>query len=80
MPTKNKFQVLSILQYAPDGKEETEAPNNVEEDTNCGEWVKEETVLDSGSVECVRSRKRVPHLKVEELPKSRRGETLTCAG
>ena len=37
-------------------------------------------MVDSGAVECVTSRKRVPHLKVEETPESRRGETLTCAG
>ena len=37
-------------------------------------------MVDSGAVECVTSRKRVPHLSVEETPESRRGETLTCAG
>ena len=43
-------------------------------------WSRAEAVLDSGAVECVTSRKRMPHLRVEETPESRRGETWTCAG
>ena len=45
-----------------------------------GKWIREEAVVDSGAVECVTSKKRIPHLRVEEAPESRRGETWTCAG
>ena len=41
---------------------------------------REEAVVDSGAVECVTSRKRVPLSKVDETPESTRGETWTCAG
>ena len=43
-------------------------------------WAREEAVVDSGAVECVASRRRVPRLQVEETPESRRGETWACAG
>ena len=36
-------------------------------------------MVDSGAVECVASRIRVPHLRVEETPQSMRGEIWTCA-
>ena len=39
---------------------------------------REEAVVDSGAVECMTSKKRMPHLR-EETPESR-GETWTCAG
>ena len=78
--TKNKFQVLSVLGHAPDDTDETEAPIYVVDDTNTGTWTKEEAVVDKGAVECVTSGKRVPHLKVEETPESRRGETWACVG
>ena len=42
-------------------------------DNENGRGIKEEAVVDSGAVECVTSRMRVPHLKVEETPESRRG-------
>ena len=42
--------------------------------------MKEEAVVDSGAVECVASRIRVPHLRVEETLQSIRGEIWTCAG
>ena len=49
------------------------------DDTDRGKWIKEEAVVDSGTVECVTSRERVPHLKVEDTPESRRVETWTFA-
>ena len=39
--------------------------------TDDGKWVREEAVVDSGAVECVTSKKRMPRLKVEEAPESR---------
>ena len=57
-----------------------EAPIYVFDDTENGRWIKEVAVVDSGAVECVTSKKRVPHLKVGETPESKRGETWTCAG
>ena len=45
-----------------------------------GKWIREEAVVDSGAVECVASKKRMPHLRVEETPESRRAETWTCGG
>ena len=44
------------------------------------EWVIEEAVIDSGVVACVASKKRMPHLRIEETPESRPGETWKCAG
>ena len=46
----------------------------VSDDSENDRLIKEEVVADSGAVECVTSRKRVSQLKVEETPKSRRGE------
>ena len=38
-------------------------------------------LVDSGAVECVASRERVPRLRVEETLQSMRGEEIwTCAG
>ena len=45
-----------------------------------GKWIREEAVVDSGAVECVASKKRMPHLRLEETPESRRAETWTCGG
>ena len=42
--------------------------------------VRGDAVDDSVAVECVTCRKRMPHLRVEETPESRRGETWTGAG
>ena len=43
-------------------------------------WHKEEAVVDSGAIDCVTSRRRFPHLKVQATPESERGESWTCAG
>ena len=80
VPTKRKFQVLSTLGCAPHDTAETEAPTHVVDDTNRGNWIKEEAVVGRGAADCVTSRKRVPHLKVEETPESWRGATWTCGG
>ena len=77
---RNKFQMLGILESERSDDDEMEAPIYVFDDDENGRWIKEEAVVDSGAVECVTSRNRVPHLKVEETPGSRRGETWTCAG
>ena len=45
-----------------------------------GKWIREKAVVDSSAVECVTSKKRMPHLRVEDTPESRRRETRTCAG
>ena len=50
------------------------------DDTNRGNWIKEEAVVGSGAIECVTSRRRVPHLKVEETPELWCGATWTCGG
>ena len=42
--------------------------------------LKKEAVVDNGAVECVASRIRVPHLRVQDTPQSMRGEIRTCAG
>ena len=80
IPLRNKFQMLGILESERSDDDEMEAPIYVFDDNENGRWIKEEAVVDSGAVECVTSRNRVPHLKVEETPESRRGETWTCAG
>ena len=72
---RNKFQMLGILESERSDDDEMEAPIYVFDDNENGRWIKEEAVVDSGAVECVTSRNRVPHLKVEETPESRRGET-----
>ena len=43
-------------------------------------WQREEAIVDSGAFDCVTSRKRFPHLKVQATPESERGENWTCAG
>ena len=77
---RNKFQMLGILESERSDDDEMEAPIYVFDDKENGRWIKEEAVVDSGAVECVTNRNRVPHLKVEETPGRRRGETWTCAG
>ena len=79
IPLCNKFQMLGKLESDRSDDDDMEAPRYVFDDNENGRWIKEEAVVDS-AVECVTSRKRVPHLKVEETPESRRGETWTCAG
>ena len=68
-------------------EEESTHTTNIKHSASClfdksdtGKWVSEEAVVESGSVECVTSKNRMPHLRVEETPESRRGETCTCAG
>ena len=68
-------------------EEESTHTTNIKHSASCvldksdtGKWVSEEAVVDSGSVECVTSKNRMPHLRVEETPESRRGETWSCAG
>ena len=56
-----------------------EAPIFVSEDNENGRRINDE-VVDIGAAECVMSRMRVSHVNVGEIPKSRRGETWTCAG
>ena len=43
----NLFQVLSMLEYAPHDIDVTEAPIYVVDDTNRGNWIKAEAVVDS---------------------------------
>ena len=43
-------------------------------------WVKEEAAVDSGAVDCVASKKRFSHLKIQPTPESERGDCWTCAG
>ena len=57
-----------------------QAPITVVDDAHCGKWIKEGTVVDSGAVERVTSRKLFPRLNVEETRETRRGKTWTCAG
>ena len=66
IPLRNKFQMLGILESERSDDDEMEAPIYVFDDNENGRWIKEEAVVDSGAVECVTSRNRVPHLKVEE--------------
>ena len=68
------------LEFDRSDDDDVEAPKKVFDDNENGRWIKEEAVVDSGAVECVARRMRVPHLKVEETPQSRRGETWMCAG
>ena len=42
--------------------------------------VREEAAVDSGAFECVTSKKRLPDVRVEDTPESRRGDTWACAG
>ena len=75
--TKHKFEATSISEYAHDDSDQAEAPICDLHDTDRRKWIREEAVVDSGTVECVTSRERVAHLMVEETPESRRGETWT---
>ena len=68
IPLRNKFQMLGFLESERSDDDDMEAPKNVFDDNENGRWIKEEAVVDSGAVECFTSRKRVPHLKVEETP------------
>ena len=78
--TKHMLEATSVLEYAHDESDPTEASICFLDDTDRGKWLKEEAVVDSGTVECVTSRERVHPLKVEETAESRRGTTLTFAG
>ena len=77
--THNRYQALSILENI---REEDEAGNHIYlfNKSDNGKWVRDEVVVDSGAVECVTSKKRMPHMRVEKTPEPRRGETWTCAG
>ena len=77
--TYNRYQQLSMLETIRED-DEAEEPIFVIDKSNNGKWIREEAVVDSGSVECVTSKKRMLHLRVEGTPESRRGETWTCAG
>ena len=75
----SREQALSILESTRE-EDEAEEPTHVFDQSDNGKWLREEAVVDSGAVECVTSKKRMPHLRAEETPESRRGETCTCAG
>ena len=77
--TRTRYQALSILETISE-EDEAEEPMYVFDKSDNGKWIREETVVDRGAVECVTSRKRMPHVRLEETPESRRGETWTCAG
>ena len=77
--THNRYQALSIPETIRE-EDEAEEPIYVFDKSDNGTWIKEEVVVDSGAVECATSKKRMLHLRVEETPESRRGETWTCAG
>ena len=77
--THNRYQALSILETIRE-EDEAEEPIYVFDKSDNGKWITEEAVVDSGAVECVVSKKRMPHLRVEETPESRRRKTRTCAG
>ena len=78
--THNKrYQALSILETIRE-EDEAEEPTYVFDKSDNGKWIREEAVVDSCAVECVTSKKRMPHVRVQETPESRRGETWTCAG
>ena len=70
------LKVLSILEYAPDG---------LKRQRHRSTWLMAPTATNGpkkrrGAVQCVTSRKHVPHLKVEETPESRRGENVDIRG
>ena len=77
--TYNRYQQLSMLETIRED-DEAEEPKNVIDKSDSSKWIREEAVVDSGSVECVTSKKRMLYLRVEGTPESRRGETWTCAG
>ena len=79
-PQKTRFKRQVFWSNAHEGNDPTEGPTCVHNDTDRGNWIKQEAAGDSGTVECVTGRERVPHLKVEETQESSRGETWTCAG
>ena len=56
-------------------EDEAEEPTYVLDKSDSCKWIKEEAVVDSGAVECVTSKKTMPHERLEETPESRRGET-----
>ena len=68
IPLRHNFQMLGFLESDRSDDDEIKAPIYVFDDNENGTWIKEEAVVDSGAVECVTSRKRVPHLKVEITP------------
>ena len=78
--THNMYQALSSLETGREENDEIETPSYVVHKSDTGKWAKEEAVVDSGVVECLTSRKRMPQLRVEERSEYRRGESCTCAG
>ena len=78
--TEHTFEATSVLEYVHDESDQTEAPICVLDDTHRCKWIKEDAMVDSGAVECITSRERVPPLKVEDTPESRRRETWSFAG
>ena len=52
-------QALSSLETVSE-EDETEEPIYVFDNSDTGKWVREEAVVDSGAVECVTSKKRMP--------------------
>ena len=72
--TKHMFEATSVLEYAHD---ESDPSICVLDDIDRGKWLKEEAVVDSGTVESMTSRERVHPLKVEDTQESRRRETWT---
>ena len=60
---RNKFQMLGFLESERSDDDEMEAPIYVFDDNENGRRIKEEAVVDSGAVECVTSRNRVPQKK-----------------
>ena len=57
-------------------EEDAEEPIYMFDKSDNGKRIREEAVVDSGAVECVTVKKRLPHLRVEETPESRRGENV----
>ena len=72
--THNGCQALGILETIRE-EDEAEKTTCVFDMSDTGKWIREEAVIDSSVVGCVTSKKRMPHLRVEETPGSRRGET-----
>ena len=77
--THHRYEALCILETNRE-EDEAEEPTHVFDQSDNGKWLREEAVVDTGAVECVSSKKRLPHLRVEETPEFRRGKTWTCAG
>ena len=76
--THNTYQALSVLETVKDEKAKEESIYVFDKSDN-GKWVRKEAVVDSGAVECVTSRQRMPHLRKEKTSESTRRETWTCA-